>query len=163
MGKKRQLAREEERREKKQKLKEDGGKKSKIGEESAANVDKVDEVDRSRLEQVTSQKKEDKRLIVVLEDANLETVKWGKGFGLLNVDEHANILRKHGRDFSTSRPDITHQCLLMLMDSPLNRAGLLQVFIRTANNVLIEINPQTRIPRTFNRFAGTKSHDVYQL
>ena len=35
----------------------------------------------------------------------------------------------------------------MLLDSPLNRAGLLQVFIHTVNNVLIEINPQTRIPR----------------
>jgi rRNA small subunit pseudouridine methyltransferase Nep1 len=31
---------------------------------------------------------------------------------------------------------------------------LLQVFIHTANNVLIEVNPQTRIPRTFPRFAG---------
>jgi len=42
----------------------------------------------------------------------------------------------------------------MLFDSPLNRAGLLQVFIRTNNNVLIQINPATRIPRTFKRFAG---------
>lgn len=42
----------------------------------------------------------------------------------------------------------------MLFDSPLNRAGLLQVFVRTEHNVLIEINPQTRIPRTFKRFAG---------
>jgi len=42
----------------------------------------------------------------------------------------------------------------MLLDSPLNRSGLLQVYIRTAKNVLIEINPQTRIPRTFSRFAG---------
>lgn len=42
----------------------------------------------------------------------------------------------------------------MLMDSPLNRANLLQVYIRTEKNVLIEINPQTRIPRTFRRFAG---------
>ena len=113
-------------------------------------------VDPERLDQVVKSKnKEEKRLIVVLESANLETVKWSsKGFGLLNVDEHASILRKHGRDFSQARPDITHQCLLMLLDSPLNRAGLLQVFIRTANNVLIEINPQMRIPRTFNRFAG---------
>ena len=30
----------------------------------------------------------------------------------------------------------------------------MQVYIRTANNVLIEINPATRIPRTFKRFAG---------
>lgn len=42
----------------------------------------------------------------------------------------------------------------MLLDSPLNRAGLLQVYIHTNNNVLIEVNPQTRIPRTFKRFAG---------
>lgn len=42
----------------------------------------------------------------------------------------------------------------MLMDSPLNRAGLLQVYIHTQKNALIEINPQTRIPRTFTRFCG---------
>jgi hypothetical protein len=40
---------------------------------------------------------------VVLEDAHLETVKWGKGFGILNVDDHANLLKKTGRDFSTAR------------------------------------------------------------
>jgi hypothetical protein len=72
-------------------------------------------------------KADEKRLIVVLEQASLETVKWGKGFGLLNADEHGGILRKHGRDATSARPDITHQCLLMLLDSPLNRAGLLQV------------------------------------
>lgn len=42
----------------------------------------------------------------------------------------------------------------MLLDSPLNRAGLLQVYIHTQRNVLIEVNPQTRIPRTFPRFCG---------
>lgn len=46
------------------------------------------------------------------------------------------------------------QSLLMLMDSPLNRAGLLQVYVHTEKNALIEINPQTRIPRTFTRFCG---------
>lgn len=63
-------------------------------------------------------------------------------------------MRKNQRDPGSCRPDITHQSLLMLMDSPLNRAGLLQVYIKTEKNVLIEINPQTRIPRTFKRFAG---------
>ncbi|XP_025421286.1 ribosomal RNA small subunit methyltransferase NEP1 isoform X2 [Sipha flava] len=96
----------------------------------------------------------EKRLIVILENAQLETVKVGKTFELLNPDEHGHILRKHGRELGNCRPDITHQCLLMLFDSPLNRAGLLQVYIHTENNVLIEINPQTRIPRTFKRFAG---------
>jgi len=40
------------------------------------------------------------------------------------------------------------------LDSPLNKAGLLQVYIHTHQNVLIEVNPQIRIPRTFKRFSG---------
>lgn len=78
----------------------------------------------------------------------------GNKFELLNCDDHANILKNNNRDVGSCRPDIVHQSLLMLFDSPLNRAGLLQVYVHTSNNVLIEINPQTRIPRTFKRFGG---------
>ncbi|KRT80988.1 hypothetical protein AMK59_5832, partial [Oryctes borbonicus] len=99
-------------------------------------------------------KNQEKRLIIILEQAQLESVKVRNSFELLNCDDHTGILKKNNRDLSSCRPDITHQCLLMLLDSPLNRAGLLQVYIHTSNNVLIEVNPQTRIPRTFKRFAG---------
>ncbi|KZS14133.1 Ribosomal RNA small subunit methyltransferase NEP1 [Daphnia magna] len=97
---------------------------------------------------------QEKRLIVILEQAQLESAKIGRDFELLNCDDHIGFLKKHNREPSSCRPDITHQCLLMLLDSPLNRAGLLQVYIHTAKNVLIEVNPQTRIPRTYSRFAG---------
>lgn len=63
-------------------------------------------------------------------------------------------MRRNNKDPGACRPDITHQSLLMLFDSPLNRAGLLQVYIHTHKNVLIEVNPQCRIPRTFKRFGG---------
>ncbi|XP_053680826.1 ribosomal RNA small subunit methyltransferase NEP1 [Anopheles nili] len=96
----------------------------------------------------------ERRLIIILEGAQLETVKVGPAFELLNCDDHLNILKRNNRDPGSCRPDITHQSLLMLMDSPLNRAGLLQVFVKTEKNVLIEIDPQTRIPRTFRRFGG---------
>ena len=43
---------------------------------------------------------------------------------------------------------------MTLLDSPLNKAGLLQVYIHTAKGVLIEVNPHVRIPRTFKRFSG---------
>ena len=43
---------------------------------------------------------------------------------------------------------------MAVLDSPLNKAGLVQVYIKTAKNVLIEVNPKTRIPRTFKRFSG---------
>ena len=107
------------------------------------------------------------RVIVVLEAATLEIVKIGKGketkYHLLNSDDHQNVLRKHSREISEYRPDITHQCLLALLDSPLNKAGKLQVYLRTQKNVLIEINPHTRIPRTFVRFAGLMVQLLHKL
>lgn len=96
-----------------------------------------------------------------MEGAQLETIKIGKAFELLNCDDHPNLLRKHNRDPGSCRPDITHQSLLMLIDSPLNRAGLLQVYIKTEKNVLIEVNPQIRIPRTFKRFAGLMGNSIF--
>ncbi|XP_020359319.2 ribosomal RNA small subunit methyltransferase NEP1 [Oncorhynchus kisutch] len=105
----------------------------------------------------------ERRLVVILEGATLETVKVGKTFELLNCDQHKGMIIKSGRDPGKIRPDITHQCLLMLMDSPLNRAGLLQVYIHTERNALIEINPQTRIPRTFNRFCGLMVQLLHKL
>ncbi|OTF80080.1 ribosomal RNA small subunit methyltransferase NEP1-like protein [Euroglyphus maynei] len=103
-----------------------------------------------RFKNVTNQSK---RLIIILERANLEVVKNKQKFELLNTDDHQNLMKKFKKDPMFCRPDILHQCLLMLFDSPLNRAGLLQVYVHTEQNVLIEINPQTRVPRTFKRFA----------
>ena len=72
----------------------------------------------------------------------------------MNCDDHIGMHKKAGRNPAESRPDISHQLLLALLDSPLNKAGLLQVYIETTKNVLIEVSPHTRIPRTFKRFAG---------
>ncbi|KAI8812543.1 Alpha/beta knot methyltransferase [Cladochytrium replicatum] len=108
-----------------------------------------------------------RRLIVVLAQATLETVKVGGGkeghYALLNSDDHTHIIKKLNKDPSQYRPDITHQCLLTLLDSPLNKAGLLQVYIQTAKNVLVEVNPHTRIPRTFKRFSGLMVQLLHKL
>jgi rRNA small subunit pseudouridine methyltransferase Nep1 len=124
-----------------------------------------------------------RRLFVILEQACLEAYRVSTGgrgkngregdvkYALLNCDDHQGILAKTGRDIADARPDITHQvcrlqtsllylrltcsqCLLTLLDSPLNKAGLLQIYIHTAKGVLIEVNPHVRIPRTFKRFSG---------
>ncbi|KAJ2930670.1 hypothetical protein H1R20_g6415, partial [Candolleomyces eurysporus] len=121
-----------------------------------------------------------RKLYVILEQACLEAYKisgggskggdrrHGKGEGeakytLLNCDDHQGILAKTGRDIADARPDITHQCLLTLLDSPLNKAGLLQVYIHTARGVLIEVNPHVRIPRTFKRFSGLMVQLLHKL
>nr|POE96932.1 ribosomal rna small subunit methyltransferase nep1 [Quercus suber] len=114
---------------------------------------------------ISSSDKDTKRLVVVLSNASLETyrashangrngAKDAAKFSLLNSDEHIGVMRKMNRDISDARPDITHQCLLTLLDSPLNKAGKLQIYIHTAKGVLIEVSPTVRIPRTFKRFAG---------
>jgi rRNA small subunit pseudouridine methyltransferase Nep1 len=94
-----------------------------------------------------------KRLVIVLEACWLESVKVGHHYELLNCDDHKGFLRKRGEDYADCRPDIAHQCLLTLMDSPLNRAGLLQVYLRTRHGTLIEMHPQTRVPRSFWLFS----------
>lgn len=80
---------------------------------------------------LTSKDKVTQRLIVVLSMASLETHKisssgpGGDKYALLNCDDHQGLLKKMGRDISEARPDITHQCLLTLLDSPINKAGKL--------------------------------------
>ena len=104
----------------------------------------------------TKSKKQVPRIIVLLDQATLETVKNRKGiYELLNCDDHRDVCKKKlHKDPNDFRPDILHQEFLALMDSPLNKAGLLQIYISTVKGVLIEVNPETRIPRTFKRFAG---------
>jgi rRNA small subunit pseudouridine methyltransferase Nep1 len=95
-----------------------------------------------------------KKVIIVLEGATLELGSLKKNPQLLNCDEHYRIIKSMKKKLDEFRPDIVHQCLLDLFDSPLNKVGLLQVYIHTNKNILIEINPKTRIPRTFKRFSG---------
>ncbi|KIP05133.1 hypothetical protein PHLGIDRAFT_25232 [Phlebiopsis gigantea 11061_1 CR5-6] len=73
---------------------------------------------------------------------------------LLTCDDHQGLLVRMGRDASDARPDITHQCLLTLLDSPLNKCGLLRVFVHTTQGISIEVHPDVRIPRTYKRYSG---------
>lgn len=144
-----------------------------------------------KVPKTTIEKENAQRLIVILEQATLETLKIGKNkeghYQLLNVDDHLHILKKNNRETYEARPDITHQvslffllllynisfslifffckikCLLTLLDSPINKAGKLQVYIHTHKNVLIEVNPHIRIPRTFKRFAGLMVQLLHKL
>ncbi|CCD25748.1 18S rRNA pseudouridine methyltransferase NDAI_0F04300 [Naumovozyma dairenensis CBS 421] len=118
---------------------------------------------------LTSKDKITQRLIVVLAMASLETHKisssgpGGDKYALLNCDDHQGLLKKMGRDISEARPDITHQCLLTLLDAPINKAGKLQVYIQTSRGILIEVNPTVRIPRTFKRFSGLMVQLLHKL
>ena len=45
----------------------------------------------------------------------------------------------------------------------MNKAGRLQIYIHTAKDVLIEVSPAVRIPRTFKRFAGLMVQLLHRL
>ncbi|CAA6661300.1 unnamed protein product [Spirodela intermedia] len=99
-------------------------------------------------------------VIFILEKASLNVGKVGKKENILNADDHANYLRKQGRDPAEFRPDILHQAMLAILDSPLNKAGRLQaLYVKSDDGELIDVKPHVRLPRTFKRFCGL----MYQL
>ncbi len=52
------------------------------------------------------------------------------------------------------RPDIVHVFLLICLDSILNLRGELETIVHTRNNDVIQISPETRLPKNYNRFLG---------
>ena len=92
---------------------------------------------------------------MILEHANLEVAQTKKGVELINSDDHQRFIeQKLQQDVEDFRPDIVHQCLMALLDSPLSKAGRLNVIIRTKKGVLIKVSPEIRLPRTYKRFSG---------
>ncbi|KAH9386051.1 rRNA small subunit pseudouridine methyltransferase Nep1 [Nematocida major] len=90
-------------------------------------------------------------LTVVLQNANIEIIKTKRGKELMSSEMPETRRRRNSSEY---RPDILHQCLLILLDSPLNKSGKLRVLVETTQKKVITINPQTRIPRVYSRFAG---------
>ncbi|GMY34417.1 ribosomal RNA small subunit methyltransferase NEP1-like [Fagus crenata] len=95
------------------------------------------------------------RFVFILENASLEFAKVGKTYQLLNSDNHAYFLKQNIRNPADYGPDIVHQALLRILDSQLNKSGMVQaVYVRTEKGVLFEVKPHARLPRTFKHFSG---------
>ncbi|MGQ9787713.1 MAG: 16S rRNA methyltransferase [Candidatus Hadarchaeaceae archaeon] len=73
---------------------------------------------------------------------------------ILNSCLHHAAMRKLADGERRGRPDITHMCLLLALDAPLNREGLLRVYVHTRQNVTITVDRFARLPRTLSRFEG---------
>jgi len=75
---------------------------------------------------------------------------------LLDSNFHHSAIREFfpGEENRRGRPDIVHYFLLNALESPLNIKNLLRVYVHTRNNETIFIRPDTRIPKSYNRFIG---------
>lgn len=77
---------------------------------------------------------------------------------LLDSNFHHPAMRGLPDADRRGRPDIVHICLMAALDTPLNREGLLRLYIHTRQKKLITVDPSTRLPRAYNRFTGLMEH-----
>lgn len=75
-------------------------------------------------------------------------------FLLLDRSYHHAAMKKLEHNEKRGRPDIVHFALLEALGSPLNREGLLKVFVHTINDNVIAVNSATRLPRNYDRFVS---------
>ena len=75
-------------------------------------------------------------------------------FVLLDRSYHHAAMKTLKDSEKRGRPDIVHFALLEALGSPLNKEGLLQVYVHTFSDYVITIAPETRLPRNYNRFIG---------
>ena len=98
------------------------------------------------------------KISFILADAHLTYLdrKAGKGGEVLDINTHKSVLLElcpeKANDF---RPDILHRSLLVVIDSLLNKKGLVKsIVVHTHEDVFIEVDPRFRPPRTYRRFLG---------
>lgn len=82
--------------------------------------------------------------------------KEGKHPGDIFLDRtyHHKAMLKLKNNRKRGRPDIVHFSLLVALGTPLNKEGLLKVYVHTINDYIIYINPEVRLPKNYNRFIG---------
>jgi len=73
---------------------------------------------------------------------------------LLDRSFHHRAMTRLENNLKRGRPDITHFVLLEALGSPLNKEGLLRVYVHTNQDCVIEVNPLARLPKNYSRFVG---------
>ncbi len=80
----------------------------------------------------------------------------GKRPGQMLLDRsyhHAAMVKLENAE-KRGRPDIIHFGLLESFGTPLNREGLLKVYVHTIDDHVMILDPETRLPKNYNRFIG---------
>lgn len=73
---------------------------------------------------------------------------------ILNSSRHHPAMRKLPQQERRGRPDIAHFSLLQALDSPANMENQLRVYVHTRNDLIIKIDRETKLPRSYDRFEG---------
>ena len=73
---------------------------------------------------------------------------------LLDIALHHTAMNKLPNFRKRGRPDILHACLLNILGTPANKAGLIKLYVHTIHDRIFEFNPEIKLARNYNRFKG---------
>jgi rRNA small subunit pseudouridine methyltransferase Nep1 len=73
---------------------------------------------------------------------------------LLDQTHHGRSMTRLIEAERRGRPDIVFISLMSMLESPLCKAGLLTVHMHLRDGRIIEVNPEVRLPRNYDRFVG---------
>ncbi|MFX0107100.1 MAG: 16S rRNA methyltransferase [Candidatus Hodarchaeota archaeon] len=73
---------------------------------------------------------------------------------LLDQTHHGQVMTKLEDGTRRGRPDIVFISLLSLLETPLCKERLLTVHLHLQDGRIIEVNPEVRLPRNYDRFVG---------
>ena len=73
---------------------------------------------------------------------------------LLDRSYHHAAMKDLPESWKRGRPDIAHFFLLEALGSPLNKRGMLETYLHLRDDRVIWFNPETRLPRVYDRFKG---------
>jgi len=75
-------------------------------------------------------------------------------FTILDRSYHHAAMKTIKNSERRGRPDIVHLSLLEALGSPLNKEGLLRIYVHAFNDYVISVASETRLPKNYNRFIG---------
>ncbi|MGY5881491.1 MAG: 16S rRNA methyltransferase [Candidatus Thorarchaeota archaeon] len=73
---------------------------------------------------------------------------------LLDQSHHGREMTRLENGLQRGRPDIVFHSLMALLETPLCKSGKLTVHLHLQDGRIIEINPDVRLPRNYDRFVG---------
>ena len=73
---------------------------------------------------------------------------------LLDQTHHGRSMPKLDESERRGRPDITFLSLMSILETPLCKEGLLSVHLHLQDGRIIEVKPDVRLPRNYERFVG---------
>jgi rRNA small subunit pseudouridine methyltransferase Nep1 len=73
---------------------------------------------------------------------------------LLDRSFHHSAMERLNESEKRGRPDLVHSTLLSVTGTPLYLDGKVKAFVHTHSNLVLDIAPKTRIPKSYVRFRG---------